>query len=65
MVGFEVRKPDQVVGVVAWSADDVYFIIDNMTGDAKEAIEASSWCELAGVGEVYEHDDFTIEVVDE
>ena len=31
----------------------------------QEAIEASSWCELAGVGETYEADNFKIEVIDD
>lgn len=33
--------------------------------DTQEAIEASSWCELAEIGEVYDGDKFTIEVVED
>lgn len=32
--------------------------------DTQEAIEASSWCELAVIGEVYYGENFTIEVID-
>ena len=31
----------------------------------QEAIEASSWCELAEIGETYEMDNFKIEVIDD
>ncbi len=33
--------------------------------DEQEAIEASSWCELAEIGETYETDNFKIEVIDD
>ncbi len=33
--------------------------------NTQEAIEASSWCELAEIGEVYDGDKFTIEVVED
>lgn len=33
--------------------------------DEYEAIEASSWCELAEVGETYETDNFSIEVIED
>ena len=33
--------------------------------DTQEAIEASSWCELAEIGEVYDGEKFTIEVVED
>lgn len=32
--------------------------------DTQDAIEASSWCELASIGDVYESDKFTIEVIE-
>lgn len=43
--------------------EDVYDIIEDEFG-SDVAISASSWTELACVGEVYEHDQFTIEMVD-
>lgn len=33
--------------------------------EPQEAIEASSWCELASVGEVYDGEKFTIEVIED
>ena len=33
--------------------------------DTQEAIEASSWCELACVGDEYEGEKFTIEVIED
>ena len=33
--------------------------------DEQEAIKASSWCELAEIGEIYENENFTIEVIEE
>ena len=33
--------------------------------EEQEAIEASSWCELAEIGETYETDNFKIEVIDD
>lgn len=43
-----------------------YEIIMEITGDNHEDSEdASSWCELACVGETYEHDKFTIEIIED
>lgn len=45
---------------------DIYEVIDKITNDPMAAIEASSWCELACIGEVYEeyNDRFSIEVIE-
>ncbi len=44
---------------------EVYDLTDSMSApDPLIAIEASSWCELACIGEVYEHNNFTIEVLE-
>ena len=43
--------------------DDVYDIIEDEFGPCV-AISASSWTELACIGEVYEHEQFTIEMVE-
>ena len=40
--------------------DKILFITNN----PETAIEVSSWCELATVGEVYEHDEFTVEIIE-
>ena len=41
--------------------DKILFI----TNDIETAINVSSWCELASVGEVYEHDEFTVEIIED
>lgn len=45
---------------------EVYELIDCLLlcHEPLIAIEASSWCELACVGEVYEYNNFTIEVLE-
>jgi hypothetical protein len=43
--------------------EDVYEIIEDEFGP-DVAISASSWTELACVGEAYEHDKFSIEMVE-
>lgn len=41
-----------------------YAFIENIAG-AFAAIEATSWAELAEIGEVYEHDRFTLEILED
>lgn len=43
--------------------DDIYEVIEDNFGP-ETAISVSSWTELACVGEIYEHDGFTIEMVE-
>ncbi len=45
--------------------DDVYNIILLLTEDAQAAINASNWCELACIGDLYEHDEFEIEIIED
>lgn len=42
--------------------DRVYSLIMAITGSHEEAINAESWCELAGIGDTYEHELFTIKI---
>jgi hypothetical protein len=42
---------------------DVYDAIEYQFGH-EVAVGASCWTELACVGEIYEHDEFTIEMID-
>lgn len=37
--------------------------IDNIAGEL-EAIEATSWAEIASIGETYEHELFTLTIAD-
>lgn len=41
--------------------DKIMFISDNH----ELAAEVSSWCELASIGEVYEGDNFTVEIIED
>ena len=43
----------------------IYDLVEDITNDALLAAAASSWCELATVGELYEHDLFTILIIDD
>lgn len=46
--------------------DSVYSRIMTITdGDHDTSASASSWCELACIGEVYEDDRFTIEIIED
>lgn len=49
------RKPYEVYEIIDWLLHGQ---------DPQTAIDASSWCELACIGEVYEHDKFTVEIVE-
>lgn len=42
--------------------EELYDIIYALTGDEFEAINVSSWAELAGVEEIYNGDGFTVTV---
>lgn len=45
--------------------EKVYDMIMELTDNHDEAANASSWCELASIGEIYESDDFTIEIIED
>ena len=58
-------KYNDTPNVVSYLKDteDVYEIIEDEFGH-DIAANVSSWTELACVGEIYEHDQFTIEMVE-
>lgn len=43
----------------------VYERIMELTGNHDLSADAEGWCELASIGEVYEEDLFTIEVIED
>lgn len=53
------RKAGSSISKTTNDTNDVYYWV-SLNFDEKEAIEASSWCELAVVGDVYFGDGFTI-----
>ena len=45
---------------------DVYYMVMDITNDHMTAAEAEIWCECVGtIGDFYEHDLFTIEIIEE
>lgn len=63
-IGWKVTKDGDNYSMYANSFKEVYDIVARLTCDVEAAIEASSWAELAYVGEVYETRDVVIEVVE-
>lgn len=59
MIKWKVTKDGDNHSVYANSPKEVYDIVAGLTCDVEAAIEASSWAEIAYVGEVY-----SAEVVD-
>lgn len=55
--------------VIRWANegdfDRVYELVIEITGDHYAAVEAASWCENATIGWTYEHELFTIYIVDD
>lgn len=45
--------------------DHVYDLVMEITDNHETAASASSWCELASIGEIYEHDAFQIEIIED
>ena len=43
----------------------VYDLVMELTNNHEIAADASSWCELASVGEIYESELFNIEIVED
>ena len=64
MIKWKVTKDGDNHSVYANSPKEVYDIVAGLTCDVEAAIEASSWAEIAYVGEVYDARDIVVEVVD-
>ena len=64
MIKWKVTKDGDNHSVYANSPKEVYDIVAGLTCNVEAAIEASSWAEIAYVGEVYEARDIVVEVVD-
>lgn len=56
------NKPN--VAVYYNNSEEIYNILEPCVGHY-DAEDAACWSEMAPVGEDYEHDDFTIEMVEE
>lgn len=44
--------------------ENIYDRIFGITNDYEEAANVEGWCELASIGEIYEHELFTVEILD-
>lgn len=65
MIGFRIKAANSTTMYTVYTEDRVYDYILSIAKSEELAIEASSWAELAYIGEVYEHDQFTVEVIEE
>ncbi|CQR73896.1 hypothetical protein SOV_33950 [Sporomusa ovata DSM 2662] len=63
MIGFQIRKKGANITATVFNNTVVFDLIYKMPNDETMAIEVSSWSELAGVGDIYETDNFTVEVI--
>lgn len=52
------------ISITACTTTAIFPFIVDIAG-VEEAIEATSWAELAGINEVYEHEKFTLKVIEE
>lgn len=63
MIGYRIDENKPIVTII-YNLDNLLSDIEGLTGDTALAIEVMSWAELASIGDVYEHDDFTVEIVE-
>ena len=47
------------------NSEKVYDLVMEITGDHNEAANASGWCDVATIGEVYNGDGFTVEIIED
>lgn len=62
MIIFTLRKQNSKYGISFESKDAEAEIFNSLDGyvDTETAIDASSWCDLATIGEEYDHPKFSI-----
>lgn len=69
MIGYLVTDKGTDEQQTTYDAERVYDCIVEIIGDDDEAvkiaIDASSWSEIASIGEVYEAESFTVEVIED
>lgn len=65
MIGYKITIPGSKSSVICYDAEGVFNRICKITNDEYTAIEVSSWCEIAGIGEEYENDKFSVEIVED
>lgn len=65
MIKFQITNMETQVTYTVSDADSVYGYVEKISGDERAAIEASSWAEIASIGDCYERDTFSVEVVED
>lgn len=63
MTGFKIRLEETNITTTVFTSNMVFDLIYRIIKDENMAIEVSSWSELASVGDIYETDIFTVEVI--
>ena len=63
MTGFKIRLGETNITTTVVTSSMVFDLIYRTMKDESMAIEVSSWSEVASVGDIYETDIFTVEVI--
>ncbi len=63
MTGFKIRLGETDITTTVFTSSMVFDLIYGVMLDETMAVEASSWSEVASVGDIYEADLFTVEVI--
>lgn len=63
MIGFTIRQGESNITTTVFSSSMVFDLIYKIMKDERLAIEVSSWSEVASVGDIYETDNFIVEVI--
>lgn len=65
VIKYRITNTKTQTAYITSDADSVYGYVEKISGDEWEAIEASSWADIASVDDTYERDDFTVEVIED
>jgi len=63
MIGFKIRQEETNITATVSTSNMVFDLIYKMVNDEAIAIEVSSWSEVAGAGDSYDADHFTVKVI--
>lgn len=63
MTGFKIRLEETAMTTTVFTSSMLFDWIYGVLRDERMAIEISSWSEIASVGDIYEADNFTVEVI--
>jgi hypothetical protein len=63
MIAFIIRQGESNITTAVFNSSMVFDLIYKITKDERVAIEVSNWSEVASAGDIYETDNFTVEVI--